>query len=165
MAIEQLSPDAPSPFAPERGLRLRPWQREALAAFEGSAADFLAVATPGAGKTNFALAAVRRALVARTARRVVVVVPTQHLKNQWAQAAERFDIHLDPDWSAGYGALPSDVHGVAVTYQQVAANPSSLRAMVREALVILDEVHHAGESRAWGDAVRVAFAPAVRRSQ
>ena len=36
-------------------------------------------------------------------------------------------MHLDPDWSAGYGALPSDVHGVAVTYQQVAANPRALR--------------------------------------
>jgi superfamily II DNA or RNA helicase len=161
VAMEQLSPDAPPPPSP--GLRLRPWQREALAAYEGRDGDFLAVATPGAGKTNFALAAVFRALHARRARRVVVVVPTQHLKNQWAQAAERFDIHLDPDWSAGYGALPSDVHGVAVTYQQVAANPSALRAMVRESLVILDEVHHAGESRAWGDAVRVAFSPAVRR--
>jgi superfamily II DNA or RNA helicase len=161
VAIEQLSPDAPPPPAP--GLRLRPWQREALNAFEASDRDFLAVATPGAGKTNFALAAVWRALHARVARRIVVVVPTQHLKNQWALAAERFDIHLDPDWSAGYGALPSDVHGVAVTYQQVAANPAGLRAMVKESLVILDEIHHAGESRAWGDAVRVAFQPAVRR--
>jgi superfamily II DNA or RNA helicase len=149
---------------PNRALRLRPWQREALAIFEERAgADFLAVATPGAGKTNFALAAVWRALTARTARRVVVVVPTQHLKVQWALAAERFDIHLDPDWSAGYGGLPSDVHGVAVTYQQVAANPAALRPLVQGALVILDEIHHAGESRAWGDAVRVAFQPAVRR--
>src|SRR3954466_1530286 len=96
--------------SPDRGLRLRPWQREALEAFEARAdADFLAVATPGAGKTNFALAAVRRALGSRKASRVVVVVPTQHLKTQWAHAAEPFDIHLDPDWSAGYGALPSDV--------------------------------------------------------
>jgi superfamily II DNA or RNA helicase len=164
LAIEQL-PSSPLPNAgPEPALRLRPWQREALAAFEAKAdADFLAVATPGAGKTNFALAAVWRALTTRKARRVVVVVPTQHLKTQWAQAAERFDIHLDPDWSAGYGALPSDVHGVAVTYQQVAANPAALRPMVRGALVILDEIHHAGESRSWGDGVRTAFQPAVRR--
>jgi superfamily II DNA or RNA helicase len=35
--------------------------------------------------------------------------------------------------------------------------------MVRGALVILDEIHHAGESRSWGDGVRTAFAPAVRR--
>ena len=31
------------------------------------------------------------------------------------------------------------------------------------ALVILDEVHHAGDARSWGDAVKEAFEPAVRR--
>jgi superfamily II DNA or RNA helicase len=146
------------------GVRLRAWQREALARFEASdAPSFLAVATPGAGKTTFALTAAQRALVARRARRLIVVVPTQHLKLQWARAAEPFDLHLDPDWSAGYGALPSDVHGVVVTYQQVAANPGALRPLVRGALVVLDEIHHAGESRSWGDGVRFAFEPAARR--
>lgn len=148
----------------ELGVRLRAWQREAMARYETSdASDFLAVATPGAGKTTFALATARRKLLARQVRRVVVVVPTQHLKLQWAHAAERFQIHLDPDWSAGYGALPSDVHGVAVTYQQVAANPGALRGLVHDAMVVLDEIHHAGESRSWGDAVRRAFEPAPRR--
>jgi superfamily II DNA or RNA helicase len=123
----------------------------------------LTVATPGAGKTTFALTAARRALVARAIRRLVVVVPTQHLKFQWAQAAERLDIHLDPEWNVGYGGLPPDAHGVVVTYQQVAVSPASLRAMVRQALVILDEIHHAGDSRAWGDGVRQAFEPAWRR--
>jgi superfamily II DNA or RNA helicase len=150
--------------SPLHGRRLRAWQREALARFEASdAPSFLVVATPGAGKTTFALTAVRRALVARRARRFVVVVPTQHLKAQWAHAAEQMDLHLDPGWSAGYGALPSDVHGVVVTYQQVAANPGALRQLVHGAVAVLDEIHHAGESRAWGDAVRVAFANAARR--
>jgi len=145
-------------------LRLRAWQRDALARFEQSPApSFLVVATPGAGKTTFALAAVRRALVARRVRRFVVVVPTQHLKNQWAHAAEALDLHLDPNWSAGYGSLPSDVHGVVVTYQQVAANPGALRTLVHGALAVLDEIHHAGESRAWGDGVRFAFEHASRR--
>jgi superfamily II DNA or RNA helicase len=146
------------------GVRLRAWQREALRLFEASAApDFLAVATPGAGKTTFALTAARRALLGRRARRLLVVVPTQHLKTQWAHAAERFDLHLDPEWASAYGALPSDVHGVVVTYQQVAANPGALRPLVKGALVVLDEIHHAGESRSWGDGVRFAFEPAVRR--
>lgn len=145
-------------------LRLRAWQREALASFESSPSpNFLAVATPGAGKTLFALGAVLRALLSGLARRVVIVVPTQHLKHQWAHAAERLDLHLDPEWSAGYGMLPSDVHGVVVTYQQVAANPGALRGLVQGAFIVLDEIHHAGESRSWGDAVRFAFEPAVRR--
>jgi superfamily II DNA or RNA helicase len=145
-------------------VRLRAWQQAALARFEAHpGSSFLAVATPGAGKTTFALTAVQRALLAGRAKRFVVVVPTQHLKTQWAHAAEDFLLHVDPDWSAGAGALPSDVHGVAVTYQQVAANPMVLRRMVGRAMVVLDEIHHAGESRAWGDAVRTAFEPAVRR--
>jgi superfamily II DNA or RNA helicase len=101
--------------------------------------------------------------VARAIRRVVIVVPTQHLKFQWAQAAERLDIHLDPEWNVGYGGLPPDAHGVVVTYQQVAVSPASLRPMVRQALVVLDEIHHAGDSRAWGDGIRQAFDPAWRR--
>jgi superfamily II DNA or RNA helicase len=145
-------------------LRLRDWQRVALLQFERSESpDFLAVATPGAGKTAFALAAAVRAMLARKVRRLVIVVPTQHLKAQWAHAAERFDIHLDPDWSSAYGVLPSDVHGVVVTYQQVAANPGALRPLVQGSLVVLDEIHHAGESKAWGDGVRFAFEPAARR--
>lgn len=121
------------------------------------------MATPGAGKTTFALAAIRQALVARQAHRCVVVVPTQHLKLQWAIAAERFDIHIDPDWSATDGALPSDVHGVAVTYQQVASNPAALRRLVGRAFVVLDEIHHAAEARSWGDGIRHAFEGALVR--
>jgi superfamily II DNA or RNA helicase len=145
-------------------VRLRAWQREALARLEESTSpSFLAVATPGAGKTTFALVAIRRALLARQVRRCVIVVPTQHLKSQWAHAAERLHLHLDPEWTAGYGALPSDVHGVVVTYQQVAASPGGLRDLVRGSYAVLDEIHHAGESRSWGDGVRFAFEHAERR--
>ncbi len=145
-------------------IRFRAWQIEALGKLEARVrSSFLAVATPGAGKTTFALAAVRRSLVAREMRRCVIVVPTQHLKLQWALAAEQFDIHLDPDWSAADGALPSDVHGVAVTYQQVAANPKGLRRFMSEAFVVLDEIHHAADARSWGDGIRMAFENAPLR--
>jgi superfamily II DNA or RNA helicase len=145
-------------------IRFRAWQKEALSKFDARVhADFLAVATPGAGKTTFALAAVRKALVERQASRCVIVVPTRHLKAQWAIAAERFDIHLDPDWSSTDGPLPSDVHGIAVTYQQVAANPDALRRRVGQSFIVLDEIHHAADARSWGDGVRHAFEPAPVR--
>lgn len=145
-------------------IRLRAWQKEALGRFEARVRpDFLTVATPGSGKTTFALAAILRALIAGEIKRFVVVVPTQHLKLQWALAAERFGLHLDPEWSAGDGALPSDVHGVAVTYQQVAARPGALRRLVTKAFVVLDEIHHAAETRSWGDGVRHAFEIAPMR--
>ena len=146
------------------GIRLRAWQRAALQSLTAAQSrDFLAVATPGAGKTTFALVAARRAFVAREVRRLVVVVQTQHLKLQWTMAAAALDIHLDPEWSAHYGDLPSDVHGVAVTYQQVAANPAALRPLVGRAFVVLDEIHHAADSRSWGDGIRHAFEHSPRR--
>ena len=145
-------------------IRFRAWQKEALAKLEARVhSSFLAVATPGAGKTTFALGAIRRALVRREVRRCVIVVPTQHLKLQWAIASEKMDIHLDPEWSSSDGTLPSDVHGVAVTYQQVAANPGALRRLVSQAFVVLDEVHHAADARSWGDGIRTAFEQAPVR--
>lgn|GEM_PF-2011259 len=81
--------------ASPRTIRLRKWQKTALDAFRArDGDDFLAVATPGAGKTTFALAAARQDLAAHPGRRLVVVAPTQHLKGQWAQAAEGFELQL-----------------------------------------------------------------------
>jgi superfamily II DNA or RNA helicase len=147
-----------------RSVTLRPWQKSALERLSASTSpDFLAVATPGAGKTTFALTAARTALAAETAQRIVVVVPTAHLKRQWAEAALRFDLHLDPGWAASDGALPADMHGIVTTYQQVATSSAALRALTARAFVVFDEVHHAADERAWGEAVRTAFEGAARR--
>jgi superfamily II DNA or RNA helicase len=69
--------------------RLRPWQQQALVAYDadGPRRDFLLTATPGAGKTTFALAVASRLLRRRVIDRVVVVCPTDHLRTQWADAA------------------------------------------------------------------------------
>jgi superfamily II DNA or RNA helicase len=144
-------------------VRLRRWQHLALTRFtEASQPDFLAVATPGAGKTTFALVAARLALAQQPAR-LLVVTPTAHLKQQWAEAAARLQLHLDPAWSATSGSLAADMHGAVTTYQQVAVNPAAMRRLALDAFVILDEVHHGGEERAWGDALRHAFGHARRR--
>ncbi len=146
-----------------RTIRLRKWQKAALDAFaERSGDDFLAVATPGAGKTTFALTAARQDLAAHPGRRLVVVAPTQHLKGQWAAAAERFGLQLDPAWITGE-PLPPEVHGIVTTYQQVAQSPTEVRQVARGAFAVLDEVHHAGDDRAWGDGVRTALEAAAVR--
>ncbi|MEM7411410.1 MAG: DEAD/DEAH box helicase family protein [Myxococcota bacterium] len=147
-----------------RGLpTLRRWQVEALAKFEEQEdPDFLAVATPGAGKTTFALMAARRTLIARKAARIVVVVPTAHLKVQWADAAEGFGLRLEPNWHSRE-VVPQDMHGVVVTYQQAAAAPHAIARVSQRAIGILDEVHHAAESMAWGDAIQHGLSGASRR--
>ena len=145
-------------------LQLRQWQREAFDKFvAGEQPDFLAVATPGAGKTTFALACARWAL-SQQRRRLIVVAPTTHLKSQWTKAAHQLGLHLDHNWSPADG-VAKDVHGIVTTFQQVATADTAkvLRGLAHDAFVILDEVHHAGDERAWGDGVRTAFEHAHRR--
>ena len=147
-----------------RSVRLRRWQKQALDLLEAhTGPDFLAVATPGAGKTTFALTAAVKHLAANPSHRLVVVAPTSHLKLQWCRAAAVFGLHLEPSWSSASGRLPADMHGIVVTYQQVATNPVALQQHADRCLVVLDELHHAGDERAWGAAVRVAFERAPRR--
>jgi superfamily II DNA or RNA helicase len=83
---------------------LRAWQTAALDKyFAEQPRDFLAVATPGAGKTTFALTAAAELLSRRVVERVTVVAPTEHLKTQWAEAAARAGIPIDPTYSAKLG--------------------------------------------------------------
>ncbi|MDH5521651.1 MAG: DEAD/DEAH box helicase [Acidimicrobiia bacterium] len=145
-------------------VNLRPWQRAAFEQFRASEhPDFLAVATPGAGKTTFALACAR-ATLAEQRRRLIVVAPTSHLKLQWSLAAHRLGLQLDPDWAPGQG-LARDVHGLVTTYQQVATGEAAakLRGLAADGMVILDEIHHAGHERAWGDGIRQAFELSAKR--
>lgn len=163
-------------------ITLRPWQRAAFDRFTTSAdaptggapavrpdgsddvaPDFLAVATPGAGKTTFALTCARSTLAARS-RPLVIVAPTSHLKVQWARAAHAMGLEVDPYWSPSNGLAP-DVHGLVTTYQQIATGDAArtLSGLARDGFVILDEVHHTGTERAWGEGIRLAFANTYRR--
>ncbi|UTT62271.1 DEAD/DEAH box helicase [Microcella humidisoli] len=165
-AAEHLSPSYPERAARGTADRLRAWQAEALDRyFETEPRDFLAAATPGAGKTTFALRLAAELLARRTVERVIVVAPTEHLKRQWADAAHRVGIRLDPAFRNAGRVVGRAFHGAAVTYAQVAAQPFVHRGLVEQAstLVILDEVHHGGDALSWGDAIREAYEGATRR--
>jgi superfamily II DNA or RNA helicase len=157
---------APLAEAPPAAAPLRSWQRAALVSYlRSNPRDFLAVATPGAGKTTFALRIAAELLGSGAVQAITIVAPTEHLKAQWANAAQKVGILLDPTFRNAMGATSGDFHGVVLTYAQVAAHPALHRARTsrRRTLVVLDEVHHAGDAMSWGDAVREAFEPAARR--
>ncbi|TKV29797.1 DEAD/DEAH box helicase [Arthrobacter sp. NamB2] len=159
------------PAYPERAAwgtapKLRQWQSEALEKyFRESPTDFLAVATPGAGKTTFALRVATELVDRGVVNRVTIVAPTDHLKRQWADAAARVGLAIDPNFKNADGRHGGAFIGVAVTYAQVASKPMLHRAKTEAArtLVILDEVHHGGDALSWGDGIREAFEPAARR--
>jgi superfamily II DNA or RNA helicase len=145
---------------------LRGWQKDAYHEyFRLPRRDFLLVATPGAGKTTYALTVAAELLARREIASLTIVTPTEHLKHQWAAAAARFGIAIDSAYRNAQGRAGADFAGVAVTYAQVAAHPALHRQRTenRRTLVIFDEIHHAGDAMSWGDAVKEAFDPARRR--
>jgi len=152
--------DAPSTRA------LRGWQRRALVRYlTAKPRDFLLVATPGAGKTAFALRIAAELLADRSIDAITVVVPTEHLKTQWALAAAADGLALDPRFSNAAAHTSTEYHGIVVTYAQVASHPPRhrVRTESRRTLVIFDEIHHGGDAKSWGDAIQEAFGDATRR--
>lgn len=145
---------------------LRQWQQDAIDKFYAHGdRDFLVCATPGAGKTTFGLELARRLLDEGTVRRVAVIVPTDALRQQWADEAGRVGIHLKPviqetDYEkAGY-------MGYVATYAQLArgAGTDLARRSARvSTLALIDEIHHAGESKSWGDGLTHALEDATAR--
>nr|NLI48899.1 DEAD/DEAH box helicase [Propionibacterium sp.] len=165
-AFENLSPAFPGKAPWGTASALRAWQVEAVELYrERAPQDFLCVATPGAGKTTFALRIARDLLASRVVRRVIVVTPTEHLKVQWADAAARVGLQLDPGLGGSRRGRGREYAGVAVTYAGVAARPFHYAALATNlpTLVIFDEIHHAGDSRSWGDAIAESFRYATRR--
>jgi len=145
---------------------LRGWQRRAMVRYLGARPrDFLAVATPGSGKTTFALRIAAELLADGTVERITIVVPTEHLKTQWAGAAAKVGLALDPKFSNSSAQNSDEYHGVVVTYAQVASHPGRHRVRTenRKTLVVFDEIHHGGDAKSWGDAIREAFGDATRR--
>lgn len=150
---------------------LRKWQQEATRRyFEKDQRNFLAAVTPGAGKTRFALDLAKQLLDEGSIRRIVVIVPSDSLRSQWAGQADVKDLHLRPLEDTlidkpGY-------HGTVTTYQALGNERSNTAALYRHrigiddpsgTLVILDEIHHAATSGGFGSGLDVAFKGAQRR--
>ncbi|CAN5759599.1 hypothetical protein BH20ACI4_BH20ACI4_20770 [soil metagenome] len=144
---------------------LRKWQMQAVRCFYAlNKKDFLAVGTPGSGKTEFALKLAYDHLADGKVERIVIIAPTEHLKIQWAESAARRGIDIDPNWTNAGGREASDYFGIAVTYQQVSYAPDLYDLNChRKTFVIFDEIHHAGEGLDWGEKLRVAFGNAAYR--
>ena len=146
---------------------LRLWQKEATALYlDGeSKSDFTVTATPGAGKTTFALTIARYLLNQRKINRIIIVVPTDHLRTQWGESAKRSGLLLD-DGLGNDQILSKEYDGYITTYAQVAMKPvlhERRSESPHRTLVIFDEIHHAGDGLSWGEAIRIAFSTSSRR--
>jgi superfamily II DNA or RNA helicase len=146
--------------AMEKQLKLRPWQRTAtdrlLEVYKEGKREFLCVACVGAGKTIFAGYIFNGFKSKNIYDSVVVISPSDNIKRNWAKTIElAFKVKIDHSYSFKH-AWPRDCHGISITYQSLnIPNVELLSRYVNErTLLIVDEVHHAGDNRAWGDAIR-----------
>src|SRR3954464_9654146 len=152
MTAQPSDPGLPAGASSSRSARsqaLRAWQRQALAAYlRGGTSDHLVTATPGGGKTTFALAVAEVLLAQRAIDRVIVVCPTDHLRSQWAAAAHHAGPALDPLLTNAAGPVRPDFRGYVPATGQVAGAPMlhRVRAGARRSLVVLDAMLNTGEA-------------------
>jgi superfamily II DNA or RNA helicase len=162
----------PAKLRPGTG-ELRRWQQQALPVVMDRIRrePVLVEACPGAGKTRFGLEIIYRLVEAGEISRVLIIVPTVGIGDEWRTAAGRsvrhtptLPLHGLREWRAvdpiGDGWL-----GAITTYQSLFAAPDMYLAHATDpghrTLVIFDEVHHAGADAAWGEAAQFSFAQAA----
>jgi superfamily II DNA or RNA helicase len=154
---------------------MRSWQQECLKNFDAyydertdESPAFLFEACPGAGKTRM-MFHLMSDLVERHMRtvdhRVLVVVPSDHLRNQMIHDAAQHGIQLTRDIMA---VSTSDAYyGLVTTYHFLAKNPGLLEAWVRKntnhVVAFMDEFHHMGDEKPWGSAARQVLDGCVLR--
>ncbi len=139
---------------PLAALQLRRWQVEAFAAWAGTGCRGVVEAVTGSGKTRLAVAAVRVAL--SRGGRVLVIVPTLDLVEQWAKELRRWV----PDARIGRlgGGQEDDLH----SHHVVIATPHSASAVPIDlppgalGLIVADEAHRYG-APTWGAALHDCF--------
>jgi superfamily II DNA or RNA helicase len=152
-------------------LQPREWQRRFIAKYHSNTdPDFLLVACPGAGKTLASGFVVRDLLDDSVADRVLVVVPTAALREQWMKALAELGVIVDGlTMNNGEGEKDTideiRTRGWVVTYQSLYSDRGTHRILNarRPTVAVLDEIHHLGEEASWGKAAIEALGPCVRR--
>ncbi len=145
---------APAPTRPDtRGaldaLELRPWQAEAFAAWSATCRGVIEAVT-GTGKTRLAIAAARTVL--DRGGRVLVLVPTLELLDQWRTSVRE----LLPEVSVG--RLGGGGQDDLFSHQVLLATPPSAAGVPIDlppgaaGLVVADEAHRYG-APTWGAAL------------
>lgn len=153
-------------WTPE-GVTPRRWQVEAIDScirtFIQGNLSFLSQATPGAGKTLFACMVARYLLDIGKIARILVVSPSVNLREDWADGMSLFEIDIDPN-STWKKERTAEYKGKSTTYHTLmmvdgrhgGAQIEHILQSQSKTLVILDEIHHAGDSLSWGNGLRYA---------
>jgi superfamily II DNA or RNA helicase len=142
-------------------IKLRKWQDKAankyFSNFE-TRKNFFLEAGVGAGKTFWACYVTAQLIKKHGFDSVIVVSNTENIRDNWHQNLRKngFQIETDNDFSFKYHWKPT-FQGVCCTYQSFNYDSNTghmLRIVDRKTIVIIDEAHHLGVKRKWGDAIK-----------
>ena len=151
-----------APKADDNGISLRPYQKEAIDAWQTNGQQGLFEMATGTGKTFTALAATEATFDRSDPPELVVIaVPFTHLAPQWEDEMELFDFDTptyaygtdNPDWKSDLSKLISNLNlgvtdrGVLLTTHTTLSNEYFREQMQKHngiSLLIGDEAHHLG---------------------
>lgn len=151
-----------APEAEDTGITLRPYQKDAIEAWQANGQRGLFEMATGTGKTFTALAATEAAFDRSDPPELMVIaVPFTHLAPQWEDEMESFDIGTpiyaygtdNPDWKADLSKLISNLNlgvtdrGVLLTTHTTLSNEffrEQIHKHTGTSLLIGDEAHHLG---------------------
>ena len=131
---------------------LRPWQREALAAWRSSGRRGIVAAATGTGKTRLALAAIQD--FRGPSAKVIVVVPRINLAEQWRDVL-RLQLRLGPaDLGSIGGSSPKFRYSQSVVVAVINSARRQLTTIAdhwhrqgNRVMLIVDECHWAGSDQ------------------
>ena len=145
------------------GIKYREWQDRALKKVKDEYLQgkdkVLIQATPGGGKTIFGLGAYREFKDIYNYSKIMIIVPSTTLVNQWIEDANsKFRLSLKNEII--YSGQPDfyEWDGIVITFQGINESPEDFRKFVTDnnVFVCIDEVHHASDGNNWGDSLRHA---------
>ncbi|HAH54928.1 MAG TPA: hypothetical protein DCM02_06500 [Flavobacterium sp.] len=94
---------------------------------------------------------------------VIVIVPTDHLRNQFAKDALEFkiELHHSVEYLPENLTNSGDYQGEVLTYAQIGSKADLYRIRTHKkqgkVLVIGDEIHHLSDDNSWGNAFQESF--------
>ena len=122
----------------------RKWQDEGLSRWSGNGFKGICKVVTGGGKTFFGMMCILRLLEEKPDARVMIVVPTLALRDQWVlDIQEGIGAPSDEIYSHGYDSKLLDSHRIAVMVINSARTKSEEVCSEGDWMLIVDECHRA----------------------
>ncbi len=148
-------------------MELWKWQKDFIKGYWATdTKDFLLMALPAGGKTYATLYLANQMMENSIIDKVIIVVPTLNLKQQWATEAHKYlKMELDYEFKSKYN-LSKSFDGIILTYNQAYYENDELYRRILsdyKTLVVFDEIHHCGTDSKWGKKIEEMFRTATKR--